>query len=252
MNNTLGTATGFIVELGGDKYLITNWHVVSGRDPNTGQVKHQHGGIPDSIAVHYLKRETIPGRLEWSAVDESLIDTNGNPMWLEHPQFGRKVDVIALRLRNAGGYQIFPYSISKDSKQTRLSVSDPLSIIGFPFGRSAGGLFGVWLKGSIASEPIVDYQNLPCFLIDARTRQGQSGSPVISYYSGGWVPYEDGISAVTGELAQLQGVYSGRINEQSDIGIVWKKTVINEIITGSRRGNNNFTESVNDSTITDD
>ncbi len=32
----LGTATGFVVQKGNQPYLITNWHVVAGRNADTG------------------------------------------------------------------------------------------------------------------------------------------------------------------------------------------------------------------------
>jgi hypothetical protein len=40
-NEVLGTATGFIVSKGEKKYLITNWHVVAGRHPQSNQPIHK-------------------------------------------------------------------------------------------------------------------------------------------------------------------------------------------------------------------
>jgi hypothetical protein len=43
---------------------------------------------------------------------------------------------------------------------------------------------------------------------------------------------EDGSTAVmAGEVVRLLGIYSGRINEQSDLGIVWKVSALNELVT---------------------
>lgn len=81
----------------------------------------------------------------------------------------------------------------------------------------------MWVQGTIATEPELDFDGLPRFLIDSRTRQGQSGSPVLAYYSGGAVPMADGSTAIMGgPMEQFLGVYSGRINDQSDLGYVWK------------------------------
>lgn len=33
--NSIGTGTGFTVQNGTQNYLITNWHIVTGRNPNT-------------------------------------------------------------------------------------------------------------------------------------------------------------------------------------------------------------------------
>jgi hypothetical protein len=97
------------------------------------------------------------------------------------------------------------------------------------------------MKGAMASEPSIDFDNKPCFLIDARTRQGQSGSPVITFTSGGFVTKTDGVAAVvTGQHYDLLGVYSGRINEQSDLGKVWKVRALREIIDSGVQGNGNL------------
>jgi len=52
-DQVLGTATGFIVQKGSNYYLITNWHVVSGRHPETNQVQNQLGLTPDAILIWY-------------------------------------------------------------------------------------------------------------------------------------------------------------------------------------------------------
>ncbi len=46
------------------------------------------------------------------------------------------------------------------------------------------------------------------------------------------VALEGGESAVFGgPVTRLLGIYSGRINEQSDIGIVWKAQAIQDLIS---------------------
>lgn len=181
------------------------------------------------------------GMILWTPVDESILDSNENPAWYEHPTFKRKVDVVALELNNTNGFDLRPYETNPPQPRIRIAVTERLSVIGFPFGQTAGGIFGIWTSGTIASEPTVDFNDLPSFLIDARTREGQSGSPVISYSSGGGVQTEDGSTTFMGEIANLQGVYSGRINSESDIGIVWKREVIDSIIDGLEHGSNSFT-----------
>lgn len=113
----------------------------------------------------------------------------------------------------------------------RAEVSDWVNIIGFPFGRSSAGYFAIWVKGAIASDMEIDHDQLPCFLIDSRTRSGQSGSPVIAYAAAGPAILGNGsLVEQTTPIARLLGVYSGRVNEQSDIGYVWKIAAIQEIL----------------------
>lgn len=91
--------------------------------------------------------------------------------------------------------------------------------------------------GTVATEPSIDFDNLPCFLVDSRTRPGQSGSPVLLYFNGGMVPMANGDTAVFGgPVEKLVGVYSGRISEESDLGVVWRSEVIAAIINGGVRG----------------
>jgi hypothetical protein len=93
----------------------------------------------------------------------------------------------------------------------------------------------VWATGFVASEPDIDFGNLPVFLIDCRSRQGQSGSAVIAYGDGGMFAMEDGSTAVMpGEVIRLLGIYSGRINEQSDLGIVWKVSALQELVAANK------------------
>ena len=99
---------------------------------------------------------------------------------------------------------------------------------------TAGLNFAVWIQGAIASEPTLDWNRQPVFLIDSRTRSGSSGSPVIAYRPGVRL-YEDGRTVIGGTESRFLGVYSGRVNADSDLGMVWKASAVREIIEGERR-----------------
>ncbi|MDA7888421.1 hypothetical protein N9A86_03475, partial [Akkermansiaceae bacterium] len=43
--------TAFYYEKGNEKYLVTNWHNVTGREPSTGKVKHSKAAIPDTLRI---------------------------------------------------------------------------------------------------------------------------------------------------------------------------------------------------------
>ena len=227
----LGTATGFIVERNGSYYLISNYHVLAGRNPKTGQSIDPTGAWPNRVGVI----QNVAGSLGcWHLVFEVVRDDNG-PLWLEHPTHGRTVDVVALELNHTRGVEFYPYGL-EDSTDIRIGVSQQVSIIGFPFGKTGGGVFGIWVQGTIATEPDIMYDELPCFLIDSRTREGLSGSPVIFFSQGGVVPKYSGTALYSGPVEVFLGVYSGRINEQSDLGYVWRRSAISEIIDAQVRG----------------
>lgn len=223
----IGRGTGFVVVYDGTNYLITNWHMVTGRDPNTGRPMTTTGVVdPDTIGIWHHDAKTLGS---WHRIYEALIDsTNGNKLWKEHP-LGRQVDVIALALKPNDDIRVYPLDTSLAQTDLVVAPSEPVSILGFPFGIAAAGKFPIWKTGHIASDIDLNYDEKPVFLVDATTRPGMSGSPVFARRIGG---YRSSTAAwnLGGSAVRFLGVYSGRIREQADVGMVWKPTVIDDIL----------------------
>lgn len=231
-DQALGTGTGFVVKCNSHHYLVTNYHNLAGRRPDTNELLHDSGATPDSVVITH---NSASGLGSWVSLVEPVVDNDDKPLWIEHPKFKRKVDVVALLLRNLVGVKLYPYQYDEVGPDIAVGVSRGVNIIGFPFGLTGGGAFGIWSRGTIATEPEIDFNDLPLFLIDSRTRPGQSGSPVIIYHDGGMIPMKDGASAIFGgPVERLLGIYSGRINKDSDLGFVWKASVIREILVEPR------------------
>jgi hypothetical protein len=215
----LSTGTAFVANASAGPVLVTNRHNVTGRDQNTGQPLSSTGGVPSEIVVIHNRKGNLG---QWVS-----------PTWREHPTLGAKADFVALRLTQLADVECYPHDIVNVGPDIFVGPADPVSVIGFPFGVTAGGAFGVWATGFLASEPVVNFADLPIQLIDCRTRQGQSGSPVIAYRSGGMVPMVNGdTSAFSGPVYRFIGIYSGRINGESDLGIVWRASAIQELVQG--------------------
>lgn len=227
--HTLSTGTGFIcLTQSGDPLLLTNRHNVTGRDQNTGRCLSPTAAIPDEMRINHNLASVLGS---WTWKSEPLFRVDGTPRWIEHPKLGPKADFVALPLGDTYSVQVYPYDPANPGPTVAVSVSSVVSVIGFPFGLSVGGSMAVWATGFIASEPGVDFGALPTFLIDCRTRQGQSGSAVVAHRNGGAVAMEDGSSAIfNGPTTKFLGIYSGRVNASSDIGIVWKASAIAELI----------------------
>jgi hypothetical protein len=137
---------------------------------------------------------------------------------------------VALPLTQVEDVHIYPYDLGNPGPDIQVGVADPVSVVGFPFGMAGGGLFAIWATGFQATEPIANFGELPVQLIDCRSRQGQSGSPVISYRNGGLVAMTNGDSvAFAGPVWRLIGMYSGRINAESDLRMVWKVQALREL-----------------------
>lgn len=225
----LATGTGFVVISNSGPVLVTNRHNLTGRNNISGDVIHKQGAIPDSILIEHNKKG-CPGA--WVQKKEYLFQ-NELKLWREHPFLGSKVDVVALPLTDLADVDLFAYDFNSDPK-ILIRPSEIVSVIGFPFGRTANGYFAIWSTGFVASEPELDFDDQPKFLIDCRTRPGQSGSAVIAYRSGGLLPIEGGGSAAFGgPVSRLLGIYSGRLNPESDIGIVWKTAAISQVVNNS-------------------
>lgn len=226
-SQVLGKATGFVVRKGSSYYLITNWHVVSGRHPETNQVQHQLELTPDAILIWHHGKQLG----SWVKKKEYLFDEKGKRRWFEHKK-GRFVDVIALPLRNTGNdVTLYPFDLLLAETDMLPEVAMPVSIIGFPLGFTSSGFFPIWKTGHIASEPNLDYQGEPLFLIDATTRGGMSGSPVVLRMTGGYKK-KDGsaIMSSSGHRTLFLGIYSGRLPRDSEIGRVWRPRLVNEIL----------------------
>ena len=224
--HNLGTGTGFVVMNGEIPYLITNWHNLSGLTPD-GTIMAGIA-VPDEIVIRHNRKGHLG---QWTLKSEPVTN-NFNPLWLEHPQYGKNVDVVALRLSNLCDVELIPYSIESGKAAVLAAPGEIVSVVGFPFGLIADGSFAIWATGFVATDVDLDFNNLPCFLIDCRARKGQSGSAVIAHRNGAFSNSSGGLQ-FGGSSSELLGVYSGRINNESDLGMVWKKSVILEIMNPS-------------------
>lgn len=225
----LATGTGFVVESKIGPLLMTNRHNLTGRHQQTGQPLSKTGGIPNEVQImHHVK-----GKLGWWATKtERLLAADGSPLWKEHPKLGSAADFVALPLAEMSDVEIYPYDLTNTGPDLATGPAEACSVVGFPFGLQAGGSLAVWATGFIASELDINVNNLPIFLIDCRSRQGQSGSAVIAHRNGGSFGMKDGSTAIfTGPVTKFLGIYSGRVMEESDLGIVWKASAIAELVS---------------------
>lgn len=234
---TILQGSGFVLEHNGESFLITNGHIVTNRT-RTGA-----GSVAKVSAVPSHLRVTIP--VAGHGLDDSglallgtqtmlidLYDESGAARWWCHPHFERRVDVVALPLEEPG--QQFPgfrgVYLPYRSVATLAELAPPqeVSIVGFPYGLQGGASTAIWIRGTVASEPAFGYQGESCYLIDARTRSGQSGSPIVT-------PVRTQEAEIDWQLA---GVYSGRLTEpgsvaSTDLGRAWTLAALNAIVDGN-------------------
>jgi hypothetical protein len=245
-----GIAAGFIYKRNSETYLITNWHVASGRDANNPTVSPD-GSFTSHIRVHYLEKvgDQIL-RASKLSQDIKLNDSAGGGLgWFQHTT-GSNVDVAAIPLTmpiNAGNCSL---NDNKFFDRFKLAVSDNVFVLGYPWG--VGGaidMLPIWKGGTVASIPGFDYGGKPCFLIDANTFKGMSGGPVICQYNLGLQTnrihnHQKETDPVFGTIQYFCGVYSGRARiknpdeslTETDLGYCWRPELVDQIIDGKVRG----------------
>jgi hypothetical protein len=238
----MATATGFFVHESGRHALITNWHVVTGRHPETGNALSDTGHCDPDMLKMWMHDEGNLGR--WWGVNVRIRNEDGGPLWFEHPA-GRGVDVVAVpapsfaevnaKFPPGAGVRMYPIDMSLAHTNLLVRPSEQVSIVGFPGGNTVIGKFPIWKTGAVASDVDLDYAGKPCFLIDATTGPGMSGSPVVARRMGTYFMKTGHrvTNTTSPETNRFMGIYSGRVGTNlpdTPIGIVWKPHVISEII----------------------
>jgi len=237
-NNILANGTGFIYEKNSKFYLITNWHVITGRHPDTNKHLSKTGGMPNILSTSFRLKDNI-GSCKRENLNLYKDDDMQVPLWLEHPKHKNKVDVVAVRLSSeiVGQYALFPINKNEFDTKYKEEVADEAFVIGYPFSDLTYLQLPIWKKASIASEPNVNIDQLPKMYIDTATRPGLSGSPVVMQRIGihGCVNNTMPPDALIGRIRNFIGIYSGRVGSDelmAQLGIVWKAKVLEEIIDG--------------------
>lgn len=240
--NKIASGSGFIVKYRGT-YLVTARHNLTGRDQNTDICISPNGGIPNKVVIECRTRMQIPGTKDTFAAPVRKINLDlykdESPQWLEHPILGKTADIAVIPLNeidDAIGFDIedevvINYGDKSEKFKPKFEMMDSLVVCGYPFGQSSGNSFPIWCDARLASEYYYNIEGKPIFFVDCRARMGQSGSAVFHWSS----EFRSDNPAMSwamrpNKAAYVMGVYSGRINKESDIGIVWKISCVRDII----------------------
>jgi len=227
----LGHGTGFLWRVGKQLSLVTNWHVVTGRDPFTLKHISKTAAEPSRLTVIFWNSAGAERLFE-----TSLYDRHGNPIWRVHPALGRKADVVAFPAKLP--WKHLSARAINDLPQTplRTLVGSLLFILGYPF---APERYPVWKLATVASEPALTPDLRPYLLVDSASRPGMSGAPVIQRGIGP-VHIEDEIGwrleTLHAPMTRFVGIYSGRLHTHSpldaQLGMVWPASLVAEVVEG--------------------
>ncbi|MCR9240795.1 MAG: serine protease [Rhodobiaceae bacterium] len=254
-------ATGFFYERQGTTYLVSNWHVMSGRNTYTGRPISKNCWVPDTAHLH-LHRKDKPG--DFAGIVNIQLGNDPNrfdaPGWWQHPK-GQEIDLAVIPIDEASIERLqytFHYVDGPEHEpDMKIRAGMDIFILGFPLGTKIQGHYPIWKRGSIASEPEIDADGLPIFLVDSATREGMSGSPVYARTEGGYLSKSQNAYQLAGRSTTFLGVYSGRYlapenDEKSaeqkkaddemsaQIGRVWRRDVLDELIDNRVPGSYEF------------
>ena len=266
----LGIATGFFWKYADKTYLVTNWHVVSGRNPISHIAMNEDLAVPDEMSFPVYISANDFENVEYKSV--CLYDVNCDPAWIEHKEFGSSIDIAAIELPffpnlsdpsflgkviypiKSGGYVDRNLLINLPRWcAPRIEMGEDLYILGFPFGIMPTRHFPIWKHASIASEMDVMLDDKPSFLVDTTTKPGMSGSPVIQKIRKFQLDQSNNI--VESASIAFVGIYSGRRKSESEVeakfsrskfgddtnlGVVWREELIWEILFDAQRGKINI------------
>ncbi|MEH6828570.1 trypsin-like peptidase domain-containing protein [Parasphingorhabdus sp.] len=225
----LAIGTGFFYKYGSQRYLVTNWHNVTGIDFQSGKSISSTGARPTNFAVRFVTNDSRATLY----LNLGLYDEKGDPAWLIDPNSSRKVDVLAIPLPTWPKDSINTFIGDIEERDLQISVGVDVFIIGFPQGIDRG-LAPLWKKGSLAVDPdTANNLSKPYWLIDCASRKGMSGSPVVIRR---FSPFEDESGNVfsRGHGTRFIGIYSGRFEDKdplgAHLGIVWPRELLQEIV----------------------
>jgi hypothetical protein len=248
----LKSASGFVVETENKHYIITNWHILSGKD---FPVRDQQEIAPTpyllKTSIHnYGGQGEHRAPLSWGAwhkVTIPLYDASGAPTWIERR--ANDADLVAVPIQLNDPLRLIQALSAFQSKTTEINLNgnywtrmsvipistidtevdycppDPIHVIGYPHGWAPAGpdksSSAFWRTSWVASEihePGMVQGNI--FFIDPCAPEGMSGSPVIG---------------MKNDQLKLLGVYSDRSVPEAGVkvGLVWEAWLIKELIGAS-------------------
>jgi hypothetical protein len=253
---SLWPATGFFYKYGQSIALVSNWHVFSGVNPLTG-IQRDARYCPNRVKFNINLFDPRDGSV-FFRVEEVLLVANGQGLWWQHQGYvdakgnSKIIDIGVLVLNDRipdfeaikDKIVSFPAHVlvNMDAHGEPLSfehgyprVAAEVFILGYPKGLATQGVLPIWKRGSIASEPLFNVMDeAPAIFVDAVTREGMSGSPVL--YFGNEI--SDVLGRPRGGDGRtepwLVGVYAGREGVTGQeiemaLGRVWHRRLLDEI-----------------------
>lgn len=265
----LSTGSGILYLYKENYYIVTAWHNLSGRHSEHLGFLSREKAAPNNAVVS-ITRE-FPGFGGTRLPFVIPLTDDEQTFYYVHPINYPRIDVAIIPLslkqpyeldiRTGDGKTFQPAMMLIDEKPIKselcpiqkysfkneeilidfldnLDVTDELFIPGYPENLYDYTGQPVWKRATVASSFKTGWNREPKFLIDSASRPGMSGAPVFYYSKEGHIKSKSKTYVCGHEVVVFVGVYVGRIEtaskEDAQIGIVWKFSVIDEIIDGGK------------------
>jgi hypothetical protein len=152
------------------------------------------------------------------------------------------------------GIRLYVFTEGHTRGDIKIRPTSGATLLGYPYGfYDTVNRLPVWKTGHVASEPSVDFEGRPVFLVDVSAFPGMSGSPVLAAANGVYEA-EDG-SMRTGRVLRLLGIFSSMpvvkerrasdtgfssdtvtVETPLQLGYVWKAALIADLARAYRPG----------------
>ncbi|HYN07215.1 MAG TPA: serine protease [Vicinamibacterales bacterium] len=213
-------------------FLVTNYHVVTGHAPLSTQAR-----MGDRI--WFVMHQDPSDLTRVRPIELPLYDARGEPIWVaseNHP--AADIVLVPLPTRTYAGIVPLVFTEAHTRADIKIRPTSGATLLGYPFGfYDQKHFLPVWKTGHVASEPAVDFEGRPAFLVDVSAFPGMSGSPVLAVANGVYET-EDG-TLRSGRLWRLLGVFSkmpvaGERDTNLQLGYVWKAALIADLARSYR------------------
>lgn len=246
-------ASGFFWRYAGVDFVVTNWHVISGRHPFTLELLDKEGGfIPRKLRVYGWQIGAREGQLSlnrpgWTA---DLGDIGMTAFETPPIIDGRPVDIAAIPMppgfamtRDIGTSNATSFSTIESCVNMRVQdrietqAGDECVILGYPLANYSGLKLPIWKRGSLATDSNMAIDSSAAFLIDAATASAMSGSPIFRRVAG--IVRVDPNTQIVSEHRgyEFVGVYAGRLQnkelERINLGYGWLGSQVEAAIAQS-------------------
>lgn len=183
-------------------YLVTNYHVLTGTRPLGNKTPDG-----DNVSFRFHRSEEVPGDIK--AVHLPLFTKDGNPIWITSSSCP-EADLAVIPLINSlyKGCDIKALSPEWEKGEIKVRPTSNVTLVGYPTGLyDKKNALPVWQTGSVASEPEIDFEGKPLFLIDVSSAvPGMSGAPVFAISSDQYQMERDG--SIKEKNRKFLGIYA--------------------------------------------